>query len=208
MIFAHTHTFRKANDTITTTNLGNNTIGDAGAIALAESLKATLVTCVLQVRASLFPSRTHRRRSATCRATVLARCSASFFVLMCLSCVACRGVRCDQMPRVRRFERKNPPTFNQLQQACMQNCLMRVRTHVINVSRTEHCERHRAIGTGFQQCCRKIDAHFHRSTFVRIGSERRPRAGRAGKAHGRCSEIERTSELGAPSHCGRVLRCL
>ena len=69
LIFAHTHTFRKANDTITTMSLESNNIGEAGATALAESLKATLVTCVLQVRASPFPwqvcARTHRRRSAT-----------------------------------------------------------------------------------------------------------------------------------------------
>ena len=30
----------------------------------------------------------------------------------------------------------------------MQNPRLRVRTHVINVSRTEHCERQRAIWTG------------------------------------------------------------
>ena len=52
------------------------------------------------------------------------------------------------MARVRRFERKNPPTFCQLQLACMQNCRLRVRTHVIIVSRAGHCERHRTIGTG------------------------------------------------------------
>ena len=46
--------FRKANGTITKLQLGSNEIGDEGAVALAESLKATLVTCVLQVRASLF----------------------------------------------------------------------------------------------------------------------------------------------------------
>ena len=67
-----------------------------------------------------------------------------------------RRVRCDQMPRVRGFERMNPPTFlsiaaptfNQLQLGCMQNCLSRVRTHVINVSRTEHCERQGPPGQG------------------------------------------------------------
>ena len=48
------HTFRKANGTITKIELGCNEIGDKGAVALAECLKATLVTCVLQVRASLF----------------------------------------------------------------------------------------------------------------------------------------------------------
>ena len=103
---------------------------------------------------------------------------------MCMNCVACRSVMFDKMVRVHRFQRKNTPTFYQLPLACTQNCRLRVLMHVINVSRTEHCERQRAIGTGFQQCCRKMDAHFHRSTFVRIGSERRPRAGR----DGRCSE--------------------
>ena len=35
-------------------NLRENYIGDAGAVSLAESLKATLVTCVLRVHVSLF----------------------------------------------------------------------------------------------------------------------------------------------------------
>ena len=47
------HTLRKANGTVTRIDLGCNEIGDKGAVALAECLKATLVTCVLQVRASL-----------------------------------------------------------------------------------------------------------------------------------------------------------
>ena len=47
------HTFRKANGTITRIDLDGNKIGDKGAVALAECLKATLVTCVLQARASL-----------------------------------------------------------------------------------------------------------------------------------------------------------
>ena len=46
--------FRKANGTITELVLDDNKKGDEGAIALAESLKVTLVMCVLQVRASLF----------------------------------------------------------------------------------------------------------------------------------------------------------
>ena len=52
--FSLRHTFRKVNDTIAVMYLDRNTIGDAGAVALAESLKATLVTCVLQVCVSLF----------------------------------------------------------------------------------------------------------------------------------------------------------
>ena len=81
--FTLRHTFRKANDTITTMLLWNNEIGDAGAVALAESLKARIVTCVLQVRALLMSwpvwARIHRRRSGTCRATVLSWCSIRFF---------------------------------------------------------------------------------------------------------------------------------
>ena len=41
------HGFRKANGTITKLVLYHNKIGDAGASALAESLRATFVTCVL-----------------------------------------------------------------------------------------------------------------------------------------------------------------
>ena len=52
--FRFTRTYRKANDTITRMDLDENKIGDEGAMAFAESLKATLVTCVLQVRATLF----------------------------------------------------------------------------------------------------------------------------------------------------------
>ena len=48
------HIFRKANGTITRIELGYNKIGGKGAAAFAECLKAALVTCVLQVRASLF----------------------------------------------------------------------------------------------------------------------------------------------------------
>ena len=49
------HTFRKANGTITRIDLQyGNKIGDKGAAALAECLKATLVTCVLQARATVF----------------------------------------------------------------------------------------------------------------------------------------------------------
>ena len=63
------HRFRKANGTITKLVLERNKTGDAGASALAESLRATFVTCVLQIRASqfLWPVRTQfrRRRSAT-----------------------------------------------------------------------------------------------------------------------------------------------
>ena len=73
--------YHEANKTITEMKLHKNEIGDGGAIALGESLRAMLVTCVFQMRASLFlwPVRTqfHRRRCATCRATVFTCCSAS-----------------------------------------------------------------------------------------------------------------------------------
>ena len=47
------NTFRKANATITVMNLGGNNIGDKGAIALAECLTATLVTCFSGARDTL-----------------------------------------------------------------------------------------------------------------------------------------------------------
>ena len=95
--------FRKANDTITEMYLFNNKIGDGGAIALAESLKAMFVTCVLQVRASLFLwhvcAHIHRRHSGTCRETVLACYSMRFFCVdVCeLLGVSRREVRPDVM---------------------------------------------------------------------------------------------------------------
>ena len=51
---AYRRKYHKVNKTITMIELYNNKIGDAGAVALAESLKATLVTCVLRVHVSLF----------------------------------------------------------------------------------------------------------------------------------------------------------
>ena len=81
--------------------LARNKIGDAGAIALAESVKATLVKCVLQVRVSLFFwqvwAHTHRRCSATCRAKMVSCCSMMLFrVDVCdLRGVSRREVRPD-----------------------------------------------------------------------------------------------------------------
>ena len=46
--------YHKANATITELNLAGNNIGDGGAIALAESLKATLLMGFRLVRAMLF----------------------------------------------------------------------------------------------------------------------------------------------------------
>ena len=46
-------TFRKVNATMTMMNLGCNNIGDKGAIALAECLKATLVMCFSGARDTL-----------------------------------------------------------------------------------------------------------------------------------------------------------
>ena len=103
MIGLRSQIFRKANDTITKMDLWNNKIGDAGAAALAESLKAMFVTCVLQVRTSLFLwhvcAHIHRRRSATCRETVLACCSMRFSCVdVCeLLGVSRREVRQDVM---------------------------------------------------------------------------------------------------------------
>ena len=81
----------------------HNKIGDGGAIALAESLKAMFVTCVLQVRTSLFLwhvcAHIHRRHSGTCRATVLACFSMRIFCVdVCeLLGVSRREVRPDVM---------------------------------------------------------------------------------------------------------------
>ena len=47
------YTFRKANATITVMDLTRNIFGDKGAIALAECLKATLVTCFSGARNTL-----------------------------------------------------------------------------------------------------------------------------------------------------------
>ena len=47
------NTFRKANASITVMNLSFNKIGDKGAIALAECLTATLVTCFSGARDTL-----------------------------------------------------------------------------------------------------------------------------------------------------------
>ena len=51
---AYRRKYHKVNKTITMILLEYNMIGDAGAVALAESLKAMFVTCVLQVRSALF----------------------------------------------------------------------------------------------------------------------------------------------------------
>ena len=51
---AYRRKYHKVNKTITKIVLQYNKIGDAGAVALAESLKAMFVTCVLQVRSALF----------------------------------------------------------------------------------------------------------------------------------------------------------
>ena len=75
----HPRKYHKANKTITAIQLSDNKIGDGGAIALAASLKATLVTRFRWVRAtlSLWPARTpsHRRRSVICVTSVFRCCS-------------------------------------------------------------------------------------------------------------------------------------
>ena len=40
----------KANSSLTVLNLWKNDVGDAGAVALAEALKATVVTCSHELR--------------------------------------------------------------------------------------------------------------------------------------------------------------
>ena len=107
---------------------------------------------------------------------------------MCESCVACRGVRCDQMSRDH-FVRKNPPTFLSIAADAHAKLFFACATNVIHISSTGHCERHKAIGTGFQEFCRNVDVYIPRSTFVRIGSGRSPCARwGAGSSHGHCSE--------------------
>ena len=51
---AYRRKYYKVNKTITVIDLKFNKIGDAGAVAFAESLKAMFLTGVLQVRATLF----------------------------------------------------------------------------------------------------------------------------------------------------------
>ena len=69
----------KVNKTTTETRLWQNNIGDGGAVALAESLKATLVMRFRPVRATLLllPARNqpHRRRSVICVTSVFRCCS-------------------------------------------------------------------------------------------------------------------------------------
>ena len=144
--------FREANGTITLISLRDNKIGDEGAVALADSLKATLVTCVLQFRASLF----------FCVAVLLASLRAHGTLCVDVHVYAC----VDSRGRTSNFLSITAGVHAKLSFACP--------THVINVSRTGHCERHRAIGTGSQEFCRKIDVYIQRYTVVRIGSERCP----------------------------------
>ena len=114
--------------------LALNKIGDKGAIALAECLTATLVTCFSGARDTLW-ARIHKRHSATCRATALACCSVRLIgVVLCgLRDVSRRKVRSDftraRRACMRRVEPcgRTPPTFGQLHKTRMQNYLLRVR---------------------------------------------------------------------------------
>ena len=89
----HRRKYHKVNKTVTAITLQSNSIGDAGATALAESLKATLVMRFRLVRSTLLlgPARTHRRRSVICVTSVLW----VLHVLICFKCVSvarCRAV--------------------------------------------------------------------------------------------------------------------
>ena len=89
----HRRKYHKVNKTITKMYLWKNNIGDGGAIALAESLKATLVMRFRLVSSTLLlgPARTHRRRSVICVTSMLW----VLHVLICFNCVSvarCRAV--------------------------------------------------------------------------------------------------------------------
>ena len=106
----------KVNKTITTVNLRKSEIGDGGAIALAGSLKATLVMRFRLVRATLFlwPARTqpHRRFSVICVTSVF-RCSSVGARAVSVR----RDVARSRHIHMRRFMRLKPWRFRQTRQA-------------------------------------------------------------------------------------------
>ena len=77
--------------------------------------------------------------------------------VFCVDVCELRGVRPDvtRSPRacvrVNRFD-QNPPTFLSSVADMHAELSLACATHVINVSRTRHCERHR----GFQDICRRM----------------------------------------------------
>ena len=80
--------YHKANDTITEMDLSANDTGDGGAIAMGESLKATLLMSFRLVRTTPFdvPS-AHGRRSVICVTSVLECCSVR--LMRCDVCELC-----------------------------------------------------------------------------------------------------------------------
>ena len=114
--------YHKANATITEIQLWGNDIGDGGAIALAESLKATLVMRFRPVRATLFswPARTQPHRRVICVTSVFRCWSVGVARCGCISDVFLRQdvVRsCHPRVHLRRFMRLKPLIFRQALQA-------------------------------------------------------------------------------------------
>ena len=111
--------YQKANATITKIQLWGNKIGDGGAIALAESLKVTLLMSFRLVRTTPFdvPS-ANERRSVICCTSVLECCSVR--LMRCDVCELCGwrqvrpGVRFSrhECVHLRRFMRLKPSNIS------------------------------------------------------------------------------------------------
>ena len=131
-----------------------------------------------------------------------------FGVDVCVGCVACRGVMCDHMVRVRRFVRKNNPSFCQLQQTRLQNCPLPVR-HTSSTlagqdmaSCTEPSAR--VLTSSVRERCQHPQIHFRQGR----GGARNLWRGRWKCTGVVLSRTDTQHSDPRESHCGRVLRCL
>ena len=197
---AYRRKYHKVNKTITKIELFNNKIGDAGAVAFGRKSEGHVCdVCSSGSRDTvLMASVSAHSQETFChlpRNSVGMLFPEVFCVDVCqLRGVALRLVRPDvtRSPRacvrVNRFDWRSPPTFLSSVAGAHAELSLACATHVINVSRTGHCERHR----GVPRLLSENGVHIRGSTFVRVGSERSPWAWRgAGSAHGHCSEQDR-----------------